>query len=155
MEVFWKNPNRFVSFFCCCCQDWLMRRCSWKYQVNISYLSVIHCFITFILLRLSRCSLLLFLLLLLARVCQPGTQRAAGGGAARRFSEETCASSVYKVPAGPAQILTFEYRQDPGRAPQKGRCGPLACCILARRLQRGHPDEEDCPIILQRQSWVD
>lgn len=81
-----KSKQRVVSFFCCC---WWMRRCSWEYQVNISYLSVIHCFITFILLWLSRCSLLL-LLLFLARVCQPGTRRAAGGGAARRFSEETC-----------------------------------------------------------------
>lgn len=25
--------------------------------------------------------------------------------------------------------------------PRKGRCGPLACCILARRQHLGHPDE--------------
>lgn len=40
-------------------------------------------------------------------------------------------------PGGPAPLLTFEYH---GRSPLKGRCGPLACCILARRRHRGPPD---------------
>lgn len=105
-------------------------------KVNISYLSIIHCFISLILLWLSRCSSSSGPFCSVHRGL--GTQRVTGGGVARKYSRETWMSSSYKVPAGPAPLLWISCS---GRAPQKGRCGPLACCILARRLNRGHPGE--------------
>lgn len=87
-------------------------------KVNISYLSVIHCFITLILLLLSRYWLFLPLARFFSVHGGLGTQQ-AGGGEARKYSEATWTSSTYKVLAGPAPLLSFEYRVGIQEGPSK------------------------------------
>lgn len=153
MSPFYRETGRKYLESQMCEKNVLRRSAPASSKVNISYLSVIHCFISLILLWFSRCWLLL-LLLLLAPFFLSGTQRAAGGGAARKYSRKTWTAPLIKCRWVPPRSWHLNTVLGSRKGPAKRPMWPPGVLYIGPAATPGPPGRKTCPIILQRQSWA-